>query len=132
MPKWRTVMQEAVLHIRLALLSVPMLSMEVVECSFWKFLKDVCRPHSFGIHTKKGYCILNDKHLPLHSNLLRSISHTFDTFWAIMWNLPTISYRWSSLAIEDDCLSNKLMTKKHYITNDLLLSIFPCSATCCH
>ena len=50
---------------------------------------------------KKGYCILNDKQLPLHNDLLRSILHIFDdTHWAMMWNWSTISHCWYSSKIE--------------------------------
>ena len=54
-----------------------------------------------------------DKYIPLHNDLLHSISHTFDTYWP-------------SLMIDDDSLSNKMMTKQHFITNNLLISNFPC------
>ena len=77
----------------------------------------------FGTH------ILNDKHLPLHSDLLRSISHIFDTYRAIIWKWPMISYRWPSLTIENDGLWNNPLTTKHYFTTNLLISIFPCITT---
>ena len=83
---------------------------------------------SITIH-KKGYCILNNKHLPLHSDLLRSNSLIVDTYSVILWNLQTISYRWPSLTIEDDSLSNKPLSTKHHNTTNLLISNFPCSMT---
>ena len=78
---------------------------------------------------KKGYCILNNKHLPLHSNLLRSNSQIFDTYSVILWNVQVISYRWPSLTIEDDSLSNIPTSTKHCNTTNLLISNFPCSMT---
>ena len=50
----------------------------------------------------------------------RSFSHISATYWAIIWNWPIITYRWPGLTIENDCLSNKLMTTKHYITNNII------------
>ena len=75
---------------------------------------------TFGNHyyTQKGYCILNNKHLPLHSDLLRSNSLIVDTYSVILWNLQTISYRWPSLTIEDDSLSNKPLSTKHHNTTN--------------
>ena len=37
----------------------------------------------YNVQTKKGYRILYDKQLISHNDLLHSISHTFDTYWAI-------------------------------------------------
>ena len=40
-----------------------------------------------------------------------------------------ISYRWPSLTTEDDGVSNSPLTTKHYITTNLLISIFICITT---
>ena len=62
-------------------------------------------------------------------HLIAAIHFTY--LWHLLSDNVKFANHFLSLAkIEDDSLSNKLMTTKHYITNNLLISIFPCSATC--
>ena len=61
--------------------------MQIGKQNIWDvriILAFVCPPLyavvvQLSVTHKKRHRILNDKHLPLHSDLLRSISHTFDT-----------------------------------------------------
>ena len=83
------------------------------------------------IHTKEPVGVLTTSVFPyIH---LKTCCAPFQillipTYWATIWNLPIISHRWPSLMIEDDSLSNKLLTTKHCTTNNLLMIIIlPCS-----